>query len=359
MEHKKRYKGSRTYRFLMISLSIFFSLLLFWLLGFILSDIGNQSVVSFTQFQAKYLDPSLVKKNNALQQEEALLVQTMNQQNEQLSILQKSINGYRETMNQLMDLQKSSLQKNVPFSVDSERNLKKITQLYLNYQHHFQELNQSISNNALKKQQLTNKIKDDGLQLSKQSQLALNDYHTLVMKHHLLMASLQMLVLTPLLFIGVYCYRKYRNSIYQPLHIAICSAIILKTLQVMHEHFPTRAFKYLLILILIYLVLRVLMIMLQRTIAPQSDWLRKQYQEAYQQLQCPLCKFAIQPGLRKFLHKQSHSLNASLNEAYIEPIERYTCPGCGEQLFEPCRSCSHTRHSLLPYCEHCGSKKQR
>ena len=34
--------------------------------------------------------------------------------------------------------------------------------------------------------------------------------------------------------------------------------------------------------------------------------------------------------------------------------EPYSCPSCGTTLFEDCRQCGHSRHSLLPHCSHCG-----
>ncbi|MHC4105255.1 MAG: double zinc ribbon domain-containing protein, partial [Planctomycetota bacterium] len=35
----------------------------------------------------------------------------------------------------------------------------------------------------------------------------------------------------------------------------------------------------------------------------------------------------------------------------------YTCPACGTELYEKCDKCSDIRHSLLPFCEHCGNEK--
>ena len=37
---------------------------------------------------------------------------------------------------------------------------------------------------------------------------------------------------------------------------------------------------------------------------------------------------------------------------------RYICPHCGTALYEECNYCHFIRHSLLPYCEHCGDKKE-
>jgi len=37
----------------------------------------------------------------------------------------------------------------------------------------------------------------------------------------------------------------------------------------------------------------------------------------------------------------------------------YTCPSCGTPLFEKCESCGGLRHSLLPFCLHCGAEKKQ
>jgi predicted RNA-binding Zn-ribbon protein involved in translation (DUF1610 family) len=38
--------------------------------------------------------------------------------------------------------------------------------------------------------------------------------------------------------------------------------------------------------------------------------------------------------------------------------EPYTCPSCGTSLYAKCEKCGQIRHTLLPYCEHCGTQKE-
>ena len=58
----------------------------------------------------------------------------------------------------------------------------------------------------------------------------------------------------------------------------------------------------------------------------------------------------LQDGSRN-LHKTIPPQASSGQPLQDEP---YSCPSCGTTLFEDCRQCGHSRHSLLPHCSHCG-----
>jgi predicted RNA-binding Zn-ribbon protein involved in translation (DUF1610 family) len=91
--------------------------------------------------------------------------------------------------------------------------------------------------------------------------------------------------------------------------------------------------------------------------SPQQTWLLKQYKEAYKKLICPTCEYPITPGLFKFILHFQQTKSANIDTRGLPALEKYSCPGCGQQLFEKCVGCEKTRHSLLPYCESCGIHK--
>lgn len=346
-------KGPRSYRFLMMTLYVVFGLLLFWFLGFLMDDIANRPGPNLTQVQKKYQDPQLVKDKEAYSASLKDLSTTIEQKRQQLGILQTSITSYKDTMNQLLDLQKASIQKGVNFSPESNKNLQNVTNLYLNYQNQFQELNGAITTDNLKAQGLQNKIQEINTKLSKQNEEAYKEYKTLWETHNWTMAALQLLVLIPLLLIAAFLYKKYRQGKYKSMIMAALLAIFFKTSLVMHEYFPSFLFKYLLVMALLFITIKVLISMIRNMSSPKPTWLLKQYKEAYQKGQCPSCQFGIKPSIAKFVTEEG-----TIPPNYLETVDSYTCPSCGEQLFEKCNNCSHVRYSLLEFCDHCGVNKK-
>lgn len=351
-------KGTKGYRFLMMTLYVVLGLLFYWFLGFLMDDISDQPGPSLTEIQKKYQDPSIVKEKENYILGQKRITSTIEEKRQQQTLLQTSIASYRDTMNQLLDLQKASIQKGVIFSPESQKNLQNVTDLYLDYQKQFQDLNNSITKDNLEAQQLQNKIKEVNDNLAKQNEQAEKDYNAQWVRHSWAMAGIQLLILIPLLLVTAILYRKYKKSMYRSMILAAAIAVFLKIAIVMHYYFPSYLFNYLLILVLIVTTIRVLVSMLRRISSPKPAWLQKQYREAYQKVQCPECQFSIKPSISKLFFPDSKGLLPVQNYGYLEKVEAYTCPSCGELLFEKCRHCSHLRHSLLTYCDYCGAKKE-
>src|SRR5206468_11254740 len=96
--------------------------------------------------------------------------------------------------------------------------------------------------------------------------------------------------------------------IYAPLIYALSIALMLKVALVMHEYFPSRYFKYVLILVCLAVVLRVLVYLLRMIAFPKRDWLLKQYREAYEAFLCPICEYPIRRGPLKYLFWNRRSI---------------------------------------------------
>lgn len=359
MTQTRERTGPSGHRFLVTILNITLAILVYWLLGFIINDIGSQRGPSLTKIQEQFQDRNLVRQKDQLNTQLIKVNQIINSQTQQQSLLKTSIDGYRDTMNQLLDLQKASVQKGMTFSSESQQNLANVTKLYLDNQQRFQDLNRSITQENAEAQQLQSQVGTIDSQLTNQSSQAYTEYNRQLTHYNYRVAAAQLFILIPLLLITVYFFRKYGQSIYRSMIMAVGAAIIFKIVIVMHEHFPSRIFKYILILALIYLVVRALVAMSRMVVKPKMDWLIKQYREAYQKMQCAMCQYPIQPGIFKFFIPQAKNPDLrQVNMGYLEHIDGYTCPSCGERLFEKCSACEHIRHSLLIYCDHCGAQKQ-
>ncbi len=127
----------------------------------------------------------------------------------------------------------------------------------------------------------------------------------------------------------------------------------------MHEYFPARYFKYVLILAMLAGALRVLVYLLHMVAFPNTDWLVKPYREAYEAFLCPVCGHPIRRGPLKYLSWTRRSIRklSAVRGTTGEPAEEpYTCPACCTVLYEPCTACGKVRHALLPACEKCGNR---
>jgi predicted RNA-binding Zn-ribbon protein involved in translation (DUF1610 family) len=161
-----------------------------------------------------------------------------------------------------------------------------------------------------------------------------------------------------LLAVAGYLFLRRRASLYFPLFLAFGIAVLVKVALVVHEYFPSQYFKYILILALIAVVARLLIHFIRTVAFPKTDWLLRQYREAYERFLCPVCEYPIRTGPRKFLYWTRRTVHKILPHGEGGKEEKYTCPDCGTTLFEPCPACQNIRHALLVHCEHCGAAKE-
>lgn len=356
MEKAVDKKGPKGYRVLVMTLNVVLALLIYWFIGFLMDDISDQPGPDLTEIQKKYQDPVLVKQKETYNKQLEKSTGTIDELHQQQTILKTSINSYRDTMNQLLDLQKASIEKGVAFSAESQNNLQNVTTLYLDYQKQFQALNSAITKDNLEIQKIQNKVKVIDAQLAKQNEQANQEYNSEWVKHNWAMAGLQLLVLIPLLLLCAYLFKSYRHTLYKPMIMAAGIAVFFKISVVMHQYFPSYLFKYLLILALIYITTVVLISKLRMLAAPKPNWLQKQYREAYQKMECPICQCAIKPSISKLFMTNNKYNSSTSDYHYLNEVDAYICPNCGVRLFDTCPNCSKLKYSLLSYCDCCGIK---
>jgi hypothetical protein len=137
--------------------------------------------------------------------------------------------------------------------------------------------------------------------------------------------------------------------------------VFVKVGFVMHDYFPARYFKYILIGVALGVATWILVYLLRAVAFPKRDWLLKQYREAYERFVCPVCSYPIRRGPLKYLSwtrrsiKKTSIVAAPMSEGARE--ETYVCPCCGTGLYETC-TCGAVRHSLLPTCQYCGQTRE-
>jgi len=344
---------------LVYTFAVLFGLLIYWLLGFVMRDIGTWPGPVFTEIEKQLGDATLLAEEGTTQKQIDEARRAVESRQQRQRVLRDSTSNSERTMNQLLELQKLTLQKSLTPSPDETKALAESERLFLTNQTKYQEMNDQIA--ALSEQLTALEDRQHAVQekLATQRPAIQKEFNQLYSRHQLKLAALKLAVLLPLLALAVWLFLKQRGGLYASLIYGFGLALIVKVGVVMHEYFPRVYFKYVLIVIAILLVARVLVYLLRAMAFPKLDWLLKQYREAYEHFLCPVCAHPIRRGPRQHLFWTRSSIKKLPIPASAGPSDDgpYTCPVCATSLYEPCPSCQQIRHTLLPACTHCGLTK--
>lgn len=360
MSNTQPLKGPWTHRLLIYFFSVLFGILIYWLLGFFMRDIGTWPGPNYQDVETRLGDPKLTQEATTVQNQIDEKKRATDSRQQRQKVVRDSTSNSEKTMNQLLELQKLTLQQAKTPSAEATQALAESQRLFLANQTKYQEINDQITSLNEQLGTLEDRQRTLHKQIDAQRPAIETEFGRLQTHHNFKVAAGKLAVLLPLLGLAVWLFLKKRGSLYSPLVYGFGLALLIKVGQVMHEHFPTRYFKYILILIAIAVVTRILVFLLRAMAFPKLDWLLKQYREAYEHFFCPVCNHPIRRGPRQHLFWTRSSLKKLSVPASVSPNADlpYTCPVCATALFEECPPCKHIRHSLLPACTHCGATKQ-
>jgi hypothetical protein len=351
-------RGTWWQRFLIWTFSVALALLFYWLLGFVLQDIGNLPGPDREELEAEQLDPALRTTADRLNSELAEVKRQIENEERRQRLLRDSTESSQKTLNQLLELQRMSLEQKTALPAEQQQALAESQRLFIDNQKKDQELNESLAALYERQSGVTDQQRENDAKLN-QAQVPLRiEYDERTRQHRLKVAAIKIGVLTPLLILGGYLFGRFRNSAYAPMMYAFGVAVLAKTFLVMHEYFPREYFRYILILSALAVIGWLLARLLSIVARPTRDARLKQYREAYEAFLCPLCQYPIRRGPLKFMAWTPRSLRRASKPLAGVSDEPYTCPSCATALYEKCPSCGATRHALLPACEHCGAEKQ-
>ena len=244
-------------------------------------------------------------------------------------------------------------------SEEEQQALAESQQLFLANQKRYQALNQQIAELAISLREMQQELRAIDDEVAEKRPDVEEEYGRLVERNNLRIAAIKLGVLLPLILVAACLFYKLRRSTYKPMVYAIALAIAFRTIDVIHQYFPSIVSRYILIGTCILVAGRVLYVLLRMVANPKQDWLLKQYRDAYERFLCPVCDYPIRRGPREFLYWTRRTVHkmALPQDGTDEPDGAYTCPMCSTTLFEECSSCRKARHSLLPACSHCGNVK--
>lgn len=352
-------KGPWRHRLLVGVFTVLFSVLIFWLLDFAVDDIGGIPGPKREDVEKRFLNQDLVQQRDALRKQIEDLNRSLTAQRERQSLLRDSTSQYEATLNQLVELQRANAQKGVSTGPGQQQALAQSVSLFLSNQQKDQALSDDILRLTEQQRQLDDQKRGIEEKLSVQQKSADEEINRLEQTHDRKLAALKLTLLIPLLAIALYIIAKKKAGIYGPLVYGAGIAILAQTAIVIHECFPTRYFKYVLLSATIVAVGYTLAWLLRMLRTPKPSLLLKQYRDAYEAFFCPVCDYPIRRGPRRFLFWTRRTVGKIVFPADAAKTneQNYSCPACGSRLFEECLKCGGVRHSLLPFCENCGSEK--
>lgn len=351
-------RGPWFQRFLINFFTVVLAVLVYWALGFLVDDIGSIEGPVYKEIEALFVDSSAMERAKQLAEEIAAADRVIAAKREEMRIISDSSANLQRTINQLVELRRLVIQKSPDAGESEASNLSGSLAGFLENQRQYQALNAELAKLAEQKRALESERAGLEKAIEAQREPARREYEKLTEKHRLRMGALQVAVILPFLGTGAWLAVKKRGSAYFPVCLAFGGAVALKAAEVVHEYFPSRYFKYAVVLTLIAVVGRILSLLIGIVASPRARWLTKQYREAYERFLCPVCEYPIRTGPRKYMYWTRRTVNKVPLSGQGEEEKPSSCPNCGTSLFEICEVCGGLRHSLLPFCRHCGAEKK-
>ncbi len=339
-------------------LSVLLTFLLIWLLGFLLSDIGDLQGPDYQVVRERHVDQILVDQSAQVRaQIDEIDVQIRHQQAVQ-STIQKSMNNASEAMQEMISLHRLSLEQEVAPSETQQTALATAQSRFLDAQDRFETAISGITQSNQRKFDLNAQLQSLEEQIEAQEEPAREEYDDLYQRHKLKVASLKLAFIVPVFLAAAFLVYRFRQNPYRPIFMAALVASFWKVGVVMSDHFPREYFKYIAMIAAIGIVLAFLVWVLRKVARPGTATVLKRFREAYSLHHCPMCAYPIARGLLKFARwTRKGPVPLTHGSEGAEDSLDYACPSCGTKLFEKCPQCGSSRHSLLPFCDQCAMEQ--
>ena len=329
-----RNRGPWTYRLMVWCFTIAFGFLCFWLIGFVLDDVGDWPGPDMPEIERRLLDPHLAEEAAQIDQQISNMRRASERDKARQQVLQNSTQEAQRTMGQLLDFQRLAIEKGVNPTADEQKALADSQQIFLDNQRQFQELNQQIARAEAERNELETTQRDVEQRLTEARKPVQEEFDRLWEQHRWRIAAAKLGVVLPLLGVAGFLFFRGRSGPYALLIYAFGAAVVAHVALVLNDYFPARYFKYIVILAALIVVVRVLVYLLRSTAHPKGEWLIGQYREAYERFLCPVCEFPIRRGPLKYLFWTRRTVKklAQVNMP-VAADQPYTCPLCATRLF--------------------------
>ncbi len=342
-------------------LGILLGVLFFWLLGFVITDLRTLPISpSYEVFRQEHLEADMEERIEKTRLSLEEIRRNLRILESRQDMDREGIRTLENTMRQLAEMQKLSVQKNTALSKSQRENLEKALDSFLASQEMYQKNNEERILLAEKENAAQEELRLLEKSLQEREEEIRTSYKTLRDKEAFRRGLYQLAFLIPLLLGCIWITKKSWNSLYRPGGVALTAAVFARTAMTAHASFPFFYMKYTLLGAGI-LVAWSLMVLIARSIQrPRKSSLLKTYREGYRHFLCPVCEYPLRRGplrffswTRKTIFRLSPPGTLSFPDTSGKP---YTCPSCGTLLYSPCERCGALRETLLPYCSSCGGE---
>ena len=149
--------------------------------------------------KSDYWTPNLVEKQKSVGGKITEVQRRIATQNERQQLLRDSTTSSQKTMNQLLEFQRLSLQKNVRPTTEEQESMAESQRRFLANQKQYQSLNQTIVQLNEKLSQLEDTQRELKKQFEQQEAPILEQFHVLYDRHEFKVAFIKLAFLLPLL----------------------------------------------------------------------------------------------------------------------------------------------------------------
>ncbi len=345
IQEKQTLHGTKVFRLAIYFLSIILTILLIWLGGFVLRDIDSRTAPEIKE-------KDLLKQKQKYQDQIAEIDKKINITEEKKKYLEDSTEASQNTLKQLLELRRQSIEKSLAISPEESKAFAESQRIFLDNQKQLQAIMSDILELKNEKRNYTELLGEVNKEVNQKR-------NEIWRKHRRSIALYKVLFITPFVLIGLWLIIWKRIPSRNPFIYAFDIAVFYLLIKIIHQHFPSRYYKYIFVIMAIIAVFVILVYLIRQSLRPSKNWLLKKYKEAYNRFHCPVCQYSFSYGSSKDsrIKKESMKYGIPMFILETEGLKEYRCPSCGTAIFESCSNCNHLRHSLLPYCYYCGNLK--
>ncbi|MEE2887576.1 MAG: hypothetical protein VX951_09105 [Planctomycetota bacterium] len=316
---------------LLCSTALFF--LFCWLLGFVLGDIGDIPGPTRSDLSSSTATRKSEELQTSLKEQVSTLDRDLTYQQTIKQGRRDTMTEARATWDQMMAEYRFVVASGQTPGSELTTALDQVRTRYVTAQKTFDTANSEVAKLDAQLHKLRTELATVGRAVRDTRIKNNEEYFAARRAHRLIAGTWKLAFIVPIFLLAALARARKSRSIYRPILTAFALAGFLQLAVVMFDHFPEEFMKYVAIGTAILVLLVTTVRMLRSAASPRPELQHKQRSEAYQKDHCPVC---------------SHNIPAQRGETFV-------CPACGTGLFEPCGSCQASRHSLLPYCTHCGA----
>lgn len=356
MTSTSRPRAPRAHRLLIWFLASLLTVLFYWALDFVVSDIGGVGGPEYEAVREQVGDVALRDELDALTKQQSNLQTRIANQEQIQRVLSQSTGELRSTMQQLVSLHELDLKAGVRPTAERQNALAESQTLFLAKQKEFQQANETIGTLGQELRSVAARIQAFDQRKKDDDERVRDEYEARMSSHRLKLAGLKLAFLVPALGVGAWLVLTRRKQLYAAIYYAWLVAGFVVLARVMHEYFPRQWFRYIAVGAGIAVVTAFLVQAVRMIAAPRKDLLLRRYREAYGHHRCPVCACQIARGpLKHALWTAKGPAGAYLADTDADETP-YTCPSCGTGLYHKCDACASVRHTLLQYCDSCGAE---